>query len=166
MPHEGGGYVSSTLPRSSCHCQRRCAAGRRCFTGYKWLVPVPSGGFYPECYYVESAIVAVADNKAFSHARYSNGGTCNLALSRPPGYLGAEVQGWYDPNNDGTYSYCGTTGIYTNSSSTSSFGVGAILCPNPAGLDPYFSRSRASHYDAGLGVYYVSSLRDSPIQNY
>lgn len=86
-----------------------------------------------------------------------------------PGYLGVATRGWYDPDNDGSFTLCNYTNYAYSSVSAYGFAVGASLCPNPAGADEYYAEARITHgWDSGGGVAYDSSSWGftSPKQSY
>lgn len=106
----------------------------------------------------------------YVRSKVDPGTGCAGSLSSvPAGYLAAATRGWYDPDNNGTFSLCGETGFAYSAVTTYSFGVGAALCPNPSGADEYYAQARPRHgYDSGAGTYYKTGVwsHNSPMQSY
>jgi hypothetical protein len=69
--------------------------------------------------------------------------TCSTAsaVGRPAGYLGVGVYGYYDPERDGTFVFCGDSGyVYSPVDNIWSFTIGPTqMCPTPAGLQNYLT---------------------------
>lgn len=97
-------------------------------------------------------------------------GTCSGAIHAvPAGYLGAAVRAWRTNPGSSTFALCSTTGTAYTAQAWSEFGVGALLCSNPAGAQEFYAQARPVHgYDSlGQVLYKVAPWgHNSPIQSY
>jgi len=83
-----------------------------------------------------------------SWARTTSSSNCSTGLaSVPSGYLGAG----FDAYRDGAL--CNSASPQYNGSSTSTFGIGGVICTNPSGIQNYHTVGK-SYFWAGVYYYY------------
>lgn len=87
------------------------------------------------------------------------------AAGRPANWLGEMAAGWTDPERDGTFNYCGSTGwFYNPANNTWLFSVGySALCPNPAGSQNFFTFAYGQAWEPATGSYKSMLTVQSPI---
>jgi hypothetical protein len=94
-------------------------------------------------YCLESQITPTAVGIITAHSS----STCSnaTAVGLPAGYLGVAIHEYYDPERDGSYLFCGDSGLYHNpANNTWLFSVSAQYCPTPAGLQNYKNTTRGT----------------------
>jgi hypothetical protein len=104
----------------------------------------------------QSGILDTAVNYNQALSKTTTG--CSYIKDLPAGYLGSEVGGWRDG------SFCGFSGVYYSTSTTSAWQLWATMCSNPSGLQEYWTIGWA--YGWNGSDYYMSAGLTSPHQNY
>jgi hypothetical protein len=131
-------------------------------SGYIYkLTTGPYGGSYVDnC--LKADIVDVADNRAWIRSAFSPNHCGAPVYWMPSGYLGIRAWGYRDGF------VCTSTGFYYNSSSQYEFGVGAVLCGNPAGSQVFHTSADAQVWTliGGSWQYTFVGSVSSPNQNY
>jgi hypothetical protein len=126
-----------------------------------------TGAYYPQWWANNCLDAGVTNgthyNDGVNYTYVEDGTNCSgIPGNMPAGFLEVQVAGYRDG------SYCGETGYYTNSSSTSSLGVySPALCSNPGGTHVYHTFVDALTESLINGSYqyvYVGGLA-SPNQN-
>lgn len=113
----------------------------------------------------EAIMADVADSKAFNYAYAPVGAYCSSPQDvLPAGYLGVQVLGYRNGQ------FCGATALAYSPVPTSGFGIGALLCSNPSGLQSFYSRGYVQYY-AGPSYPYENGYVtypgfNSPSQSY
>ena len=106
----------------------------------------------------------------YVRTRLNSPSPCNGAIHAvPAGYLGAATRAWRRNSGTSTWVLCSTTGTAYTANAWSSFGVGALLCSNPAGSQDFYAQARPVHgYDFNGNVWYAVAPwgHSSPIQSY
>ena len=114
----------------------------------------------------ESVIADVADNKAYTSHHTNTPCNSSTASSVAAGWLAAATNGYIDPERDGTYNSCGSTGQYVSGVATWRFGVGAHLCSNPGGAQNFRTLSQSWFYRPACSCLEQKGGFYSPPQTY
>jgi len=109
---------------------------------------------------IEAEVDTVPGNYSTTRAYYNY--PCSSSRTMSTGYLGTKAWGYRDG------SYCGSSGYYYNSSSATGYGIGMVLCSDPAGTQAFHTTALGRIWETWGPdpdkYYYVGSVV-SPSQN-
>jgi hypothetical protein len=131
-----------------------------------WGPSVPPGGFYPECYEQSADVSRGATIMAWGNtrARFSNGGTCNNALSR--------AQNWLANRPDLIGKQCTNCGVVAcslapltwgyNAVPTDAIGIGYANAFCPATYQ-FAGKSQGRFFQSNTGTFFTSGFTTQSI---
>lgn len=119
---------------------------------FTWIPP----GYTSTAMCDQSGILDTAVN--YNQALSRTTTACSYIKNLPAGYLGSEVGGWRDG------SFCGVSGVYYSTSTTSGWQLWATMCSDPSGLQEFWTTGWA--YGWNGSDYNLSAGLTSPHQNY